>query len=151
MVAMATKNSAAADAAIDAVGAHAARRLANAVTTKTEMTFSERNKLRCESPSGFNHALESWSPSDWAVAFIGEAGEACNIIKKLNRIRDGIPGNAIHETEGVLLKALRKELADASIYLDLLAQRYGLDLEECRNEKFAETSLKIGYVERAGE
>lgn len=111
------------------------------------MTFSDRNLQRCEAPNGFNHPLHSWSPSDWAVAFMGEAGEACNIIKKLNRIRDGIPGNEAHETEAYLRGALRKELADAYIYLDLLALRYGFDLEECRDQKFDETSHKIGYAE----
>jgi hypothetical protein len=43
------------------------------------MTFSEFsaiNRLRCESPTGFNHALSSWSLSDWMTAMVGEVGEA---------------------------------------------------------------------------
>lgn len=109
------------------------------------MTFSERNKKRCEAPNGFNHKLESWSLSDWMTATLGELGEAANIIKKLNRVRDGIPGNK--ETPQQLQADLAMELADAAIYLDLLVQAAGLDMVAICNAKFAITSAKIGYVE----
>lgn len=109
------------------------------------MAFSERNLRRCESPNGFNHKLDSWSLSDWLTATVGELGEAANIIKKLNRVRDGIPGNV--ESEGDLRNALAFELADAAIYLDLLAQAAGFDLETIRDAKFGITSAKIGYKE----
>lgn len=109
------------------------------------MTFSERNKARCESPSGFNHKLDSWSLSDWMTATAGELGEAANVIKKLNRVRDGIPGNA--ETPEQLRGQLADEIADVAIYLDLMAQAAGLDLETIRDAKFARTSAKIGYVD----
>src|SRR5271157_507123 len=99
------------------------------------MTFSERNRLRCESPTGFNHKLDSWSLSDWMTAVTGEVGEAANIIKKLNRVRDEIPGNT--ETFEQLDERLKEELADVAIYLDLLAQVAGFDLETIREEKFA--------------
>ena len=55
--------------------------------------FSKANLERCESPKGFNHALGSWTTSDWFTATVGELGEAANIAKKLNRVRDGITGN----------------------------------------------------------
>lgn len=55
--------------------------------------FSRKNRERCESPEGFNHKLTDWSLSDWMTALMGELGEAANVAKKLNRIRDGIPGN----------------------------------------------------------
>lgn len=108
-------------------------------------TFSERNRRRCEAPNGFNHKLESWSLSDWMTATMGELGEAANVIKKLNRVRDEIPGNT--ETIHELRIKLRHELADAAIYLDLMAQAAGFDLETIREEKFEITSKKIGYVE----
>ena len=108
-------------------------------------TFSERNRMRCESPNGFNHALSSWSLSDWMTATAGEIGEAANIIKKLNRYRDGIPGNS--ESKEQLQANLADEIADAAIYLDLLAQAAGFDLETIREAKFAKSSVKIGYVE----
>lgn len=106
-------------------------------------TFSERNRRRCESRHGFNHTLSSWSLSDWMTAVAGEVGEAANIIKKLNRFRDGIPGN--RETEEELRSALADEIADAAIYLDLLAQAAGFDLETIRDAKFDKTSDKIGF------
>ena len=111
-------------------------------------SFSERNRARCESPNGFNHELDSWSTSDWMTAVTGELGEACNIVKKLNRIRDGIPGNdPWTESEEQLLEALASELADVVIYLDLAAQALGFSLEEIREIKFQKTSKKIGYKE----
>lgn len=111
--------------------------------------FSEQNRRRCESPDGFNHKLDSWSLSDWITATTGELGEAANIVKKLNRVRDGIPGNA--ETPKELRAALADELADVAIYLDLLAQAAGFDLETIREAKFAKTSRRIGYTERKAD
>ncbi len=112
------------------------------------MKFSERNLTRCESPKGFNHKLWSWSLSDWMTAVIGEVGEAANIIKKLNRVRDRITGNT--ESEDQLRANLADEIADVAVYLDLLAQAAGFDLETIRDEKFNKTSAKIGYVEKLG-
>lgn len=63
------------------------------MTRLTFSQFSKANRERCESPDGFNHDLNSWSTSDWITAVMGELGEAANVVKKLNRVRDGIPGN----------------------------------------------------------
>lgn len=84
----------------------------------------EANLTRCAKwhPGG----VMDWSFSDWAVAMAGEAGETCDVIKKLNRERDSITGNKKTETE--LLDDLGKEIADTLIYLDLLAARAGIDL-----------------------
>ena len=105
--------------------------------------FSRENRTRCESPSGFNHKLDSWSLSDWMTATAGELGEAANVAKKLNRVRDGIPGNA--ESEATLRANLTDEIADTFIYLDLLAQSQGIDLAAAVRSKFDRTSRKIGY------
>ena len=107
--------------------------------------FSERNKKRCESTSGFNHQLNSWSGSDWMTAIVGELGEAANVLKKLNRVRDGIPGNK--QTPEELRAKLRAELADTYNYLDLFAQAVGIDLEAAVLETFEAKSREIGYVE----
>jgi NTP pyrophosphatase (non-canonical NTP hydrolase) len=105
--------------------------------------FSAENRRRCEAPDGFNHGIGSWSLSDWMTATMGELGEAANIAKKLNRVRDGIPGNI--ETPKALRAALADEIADAFIYLDLMAQSAGIDLAEAVRAKFDKTSRKIGY------
>lgn len=116
-------------------------------TSLTFATFSARNLARCESPKGFNHKLSSWSLSDWFTAVMGELGEAANIAKKLNRIRDGIPGNKHSEAE--LREMLRRELADVYIYLDLTAQAAGLQLGQIIPDVFDRKSREIGYEEAA--
>lgn len=69
--------------------------------------------------------LNEWSLNDWIVAVGGEVGEALNVVKKLNRDREGQPGNK--KTRAELLLDLGDELADAVIYLDtvLTSQREG--------------------------
>jgi NTP pyrophosphatase (non-canonical NTP hydrolase) len=113
--------------------------------------FSLANRARSESPDGFNHKLDSWSLSDWITATLGELGEAANVAKKLNRVRDGIPGNS--ETEGELRQKLARELADTFIYLDLLCQSEGIDLGATVVSVFNAKSEQIGspirYEERA--
>lgn len=106
--------------------------------------FSVFNRRRCEAANGFNHTLDSWSLSDWFTATLGELGEAANIAKKLNRVRDGIPGNT--ETPEELKAKLADEIADTYIYLDLLAQSAGIDLQDAVVSKFNRTSDKIGYT-----
>ena len=105
--------------------------------------FSRVNRERCESAEGFNHSLGSWSLSDWFMATLGELGEAANVGKKLNRVRDGIPGN--DQTVEQLQSQLRSELADTLIYLDLLAQSQGIDLSDAVIETFNAKSAKIGF------
>jgi NTP pyrophosphatase (non-canonical NTP hydrolase) len=91
---------------------------------------------------GFNHALDSWSLSDWLTATVGELGEAANIAKKLNRVRDGIPGN--RETVEELRAAFRREIGDVFVYLDLLAQSQGFTIENVARETFNRKSEEIG-------
>lgn len=110
------------------------------------MTFEEfslANRTRCESPLGFNHQLDAWSTSDWMTALVGEVGEAANVVKKLNRYRDGIRGNKASEI--ALRQQLRKELGDVFVYLDLMAQSLGFDLEDAVREVFNAKSGEIGY------
>jgi len=105
--------------------------------------FSRVNRERCESPEGFNHKLDDWSTSDWFVAVLGELGEAANVAKKLNRLRDGIPGNK--ETADELRNKLRKELGDTFVYLDLIAQKLGFNIGDAAAEVFNSKSAEIGY------
>lgn len=92
------------------------------------------------------NGIDEWSPSDWMVALVGEVGELANVMKKLNRIRDGIAGNK--ETEEELKAALAKEIGDIPPYLDLLAQRYNLDVSSCTINKFNDVSKRMGFPER---
>lgn len=90
--------------------------------------------------------IESWSLSDWGVALAGEVGELCNVIKKLNRVRDGMQQKAVDED--ALKNALAMEIGDTYLYLDLLARRAGLDLENCIRATFNRVSIREGFPER---
>lgn len=105
--------------------------------------FSQANRERCESPQGFNHPLAGWSTSDWMTATMGELGEAANVVKKLNRVRDGVPGNK--QTADQLRDQLRKELGDVFVYLDLTAQSLGFSIADAAAEVFNAKSAEIGY------
>ena len=72
----------------------------------------------------------------------GEVGEACNVIKKLERERMGIRGS--RDT----LEHLAEELADVVICVDLIAMQAGINLELAVRHKFNATSQKIGLRTR---
>lgn len=93
-------------------------------------------------PRGIN----SWSLSDWCVALSGEVGELCNVVKKLNRSRDGLIGNK--ETDSELQSNIAKEIADVYLYLDLLSQAAGVDLSAAIRDKFNEVSVRNKFPER---
>ena len=107
----------------------------------TFQRFSALNAARCR--DGFKHNIGDWSVSDWMVATVGELVEAANVLKKLNRERDGIKGNTASAT--VLREQLARELADTFIYLDLLSQALGIDLESAVRRTFDAKSREIGY------
>ncbi len=90
--------------------------------------------------------LSSWSLSDWFTALAGEVGEAGNVIKKLNRSRDGLVGN--RESDAELHRALEDECADVLIYLELLSQAAGFVLEHAVARKFNAVSERHGFPER---
>lgn len=108
--------------------------------------FSVANRTRCESAQGFDHPLDGWTTSDWFVAMMGELGEAANLVKKLNRVRDGISGNK--ELPRELEAKLRKELGDLYVYLDLTCQSLGFNIEDAAVEVFDAKSAEIGYPVR---
>lgn len=68
----------------------------------------------------------------------GEVGEACNVIKKLERERIGIRGSRTTD------EALAEELADVVICADLIAMHAGIDLSNAVSRKFNATSEKYG-------
>lgn len=98
----------------------------------TDITFndlSNANARRCN--ESFN-PVEAWSPCDWMTAACGELGEAANLIKKRRRGED------------IDTEAIAHELADAVIYIDLLAARLGISLSRAVREKFNIVSARIG-------
>lgn len=105
----------------------------------------QQNVLRCEAVF---HPLGSWTPTDWACAMAGEAGETCNAVKKLRRHADGTNTAKDPTTEAECVAAIAVELADTVIYADLLAARLGIDLGEAVRAKFNAVSVLRGAVER---
>ena len=109
-----------------------------------QLTFKrlrEQNAMRCVS---MFHPIGDWSPTDWGCAMAGEAGEACNLIKKLRRL-DGADWDIdTPEERERLRKAIALEIADVVIYADLLAERLGIDLAHAVTTKFNKVSHERG-------
>lgn len=91
--------------------------------------------------------LESWSPQDWACAMAGEAGELCNVIKKMRRVEGEIVSANNPEADELIAMA-RQEIGDTFAYLDLLCQRLGLDMYDCISHTFNRISEREGFPER---
>lgn len=74
------------------------------------------------------HALDDWTPMQWANATAGEMGELCNVLKKILRHDMGIQQKATvgstlewNVRDGLIADAAQ-EIGDTYIYLDLLAR-----------------------------
>lgn len=81
----------------------------------------------------------------WGVELIGEVGEACNIIKKIEREKLGLRGSR------ATIEQLGQELADCYIVADLVAIAMKLpiihieyDLTESCHDTNLELSLELG-------
>lgn len=115
--------------------------------------FSRINRARAE--RWHRTGIEEWSHSDWATALAGEVGEVCNAVKKFNRLRDSIPAGdgdtPQPDTVVAATKAVAKEIGDVYAYLDLLAQRFGLDTFTCIRETFNQISVREKMPERIRE
>jgi len=115
------------------------------------LSFSELSMMNAVRNARWfgEESLERWSLSDWGIAAAGELGKALNIIKKLNRsAAQGLPGN--NSPDAVLEDQLASEIADVVIYLDLLAQRAGIDLGSAVERSFNRKSQDMGFPERIG-
>jgi NTP pyrophosphatase (non-canonical NTP hydrolase) len=84
----------------------------------------------------------SITPAFRGVELAGEVGEACNIVKKLERERLGIAGATAEVGD------LARELADVIICVDLLAMEYGIDLWPAVVSKFNTSSDRLGLKTR---
>ena len=95
--------------------------------------FQKLNKSRCEDVF---HPIHDWTPQDWGLAIAGEAGELCNILKKVKR--------GDYKIDDVK-RDLVKELADIITYCDLLMTRLNADTELAIIDKFNEVSGRYNY------
>lgn len=112
-----------------------------------------------------------WDVMQWGCATAGEVGEACNVAKKLGRVRQGIRDDLIprktcenlkrawwqfwkprmatrpvtkEEHEHDLKKKLAQEMADSILYFVLWAASENIDLDEALQKTFNDKSYQIG-------
>jgi NTP pyrophosphatase (non-canonical NTP hydrolase) len=107
------------------------------------LSFEELRKANVARCEDVFHPVNGWSPADWAVAFAGEAGEACDAVKKLKRHYDGTNTAKDRKTEEDCIHDIANELADTIIYADLLAARLGIDLTKAVRNKFNVVSIRM--------
>lgn len=101
-------------------------------------TLREANELRNEEWDSDSQVTLSFRGNELA----GEVGEACNLIKKLERERMGLVGSRTTKEK------LAKELADVVICIDLIAMQEDIDLNKAVEDKFNHTSKKYGLTTR---
>ena len=108
---------------------------------RSHETLRDANQARqCEWDAG-NQITLAYRGNELA----GEVGEACNVIKKLERERMGIRGSRATSEQ------LAEELADVVICADLIAMDAGIDLDAAVRRKFNATSEKVGLRTRLAE
>lgn len=84
------------------------------------------------------------TPLFFAAELAGEVGEACNIVKKLEREKLGLRGSTSS------IEYLAAELADVIICTSLLANAYNIGLVDAVVKKFNDTSVKLGLSIKIG-
>jgi NTP pyrophosphatase (non-canonical NTP hydrolase) len=111
------------------------------------LTFRALRRANVSRKIRWHGDADEWSGADWSNAMAGECGEACNIVKKLRR-HETHTGTSYNTPElEALLPMLADELADVVTYADLLADKYGIDLDRAVREKFNRVSEAQGFPE----
>lgn len=90
------------------------------------LTFQEIRKQNLSRANDWI-PISSWSIMEWACAMAGEAGELCNVAKKIHRIETNVAKRK-KEIGADLMPNLAEEAADVFIYLDLLCASRDLDV-----------------------
>lgn len=111
------------------------QRLEKPQNATTDVDFKGLRKANAERDQEWDTGSQI-SLSFRGTELAGEAGEACNIIKKLERQRMGIKGSR------ATLEELADEIADVVIAADLIAMQTCVDLGEAVRKKFNATSEK---------
>lgn len=104
-----------------------------------DLTFDEMRRANyTRHAQGLCGTSNLWELTDWSNAIAGEAGELCNLVKKIKRRLPKDP--TLEEARD----DLRYELADIVMYVDLLAHQLDIDLSEAVREKFNIVSDRLG-------
>lgn len=83
----------------------------------------------------YNICADTWTHAQWMQATVGELGELANILKKIDR------GDFTLED---VKEDVANELADVQTYLDIMANKLGIDLGKATVKKFNIVSERIG-------
>lgn len=105
-------------------------------------TYQTLHAANCARDAEWNTGSEKLSLAFRGNELAGETGEACNVIKKLERERIGIRGS--RDT----VAHLAEELADVVICAYLTAMEAGIDLDVAVVRKFNATSEKYNLETR---
>lgn len=145
--------------------------------TREELTFKTVSDINAQRANRWHPKFpdheDGWTGADWSNATQGEGGElmdavqalllangvaaklglAGNIVKKLRRIDTGVQQaeqgqEKNEEYEATLKNNLATEIGDVFIYMDLLAQFYGLNIADCIATTFNRVSEREGFPER---
>lgn len=108
------------------------------ITEKTRAVYCATLRAANELRNSERDPDEKITPSFRGCELGGEAGEALNVIKKLEREKLGLSGSRS------TVEKLADELADVIICADLIAMDYGIDLIEAIKKKFNATSEELG-------
>jgi NTP pyrophosphatase (non-canonical NTP hydrolase) len=119
----------------------------NQIPRVTFKLLRRLNVARAERWHAGDDGMAGWSPAEWGNALAGETGELCNVLKKILRADHGLNQTNPVPRETLMSQA-SDEIADVLIYLDLVAARLGLSMEECLIRKFNTTSEKMGFPEK---
>jgi NTP pyrophosphatase (non-canonical NTP hydrolase) len=112
------------------------------------LTFNALRAANVSRKIRWHGEADEWSGADWSNAMCGEAGEAANVVKKLRRHETHTGTTYNTPAVDALLPALAEELADVVTYCDLLADKYGINLEAAVVAKFNRVSEAQDFPER---
>lgn len=114
-----------------------------------DLNLADLRKANVERCEEVFHPLTQWSPTDYGCAMAGEAGEACNKLKKLKRLADSViqkmvwwADKSLTDEIVAMTSSIGEELADTVIYCDLIAARLNIDLAKAIIDKFNADSEK---------
>lgn len=126
----------------------------NVVYTSLNNLAAPGNNLRVIRATNLQRSLhwhpngpQSWRLSQWSNAAAGEMGELCNVIKKMERVMEGLNwSNSIPIEQ--LTHMAKLEIGDVILYLDLLAASLTLNLSDCIRDTFNRVSVRENKPER---
>lgn len=98
--------------------------------------FQDLNRRRCKETFHKLTTTGTWGLSDWCLAIAGEAGELCNLVKKIRR------GDF---TVAERREEILSEIADIITYCDLTISSLGANTDRVIASKFDKVSKRVSW------